>query len=52
MADVQFVQQLVQFLFAANPVEIGTVLEDRQYVFFNGQLAKNRRFLRQVAEPH
>ena len=42
MADVQLVEQLIQFLFATRAVEVVTILEDGEDVLFNRQLAEDR----------
>jgi hypothetical protein len=49
--DMQFVEQVFEFLFPAGTVKIVTVLEDSEDVLLDCQFAKYRGFLRQVPEP-
>ena len=48
--DVQFIEQVLEFLLTSRTIKIVPILEDRQDVLFNRELAEDRRFLRQVAK--
>jgi hypothetical protein len=50
--DVEFVEQLFEFLLATGTIEIAAVFQDCEDVLLDGQLAKYRGFLRQVTETH
>ena len=47
---MQFVKQLIEFLFAPRAIQLRTIFQNGEDVLLNRQLAKNRRFLRQVAK--
>ncbi len=51
MAQLQFVEQAVQFALAAGRVQVLAQFQHQADVVGHGKLAEHRRFLRQVAHP-
>ena len=51
MPNMQFVKQLIEFLFPSCTVQVFTTFQDCKNIMFDTELAKYRCFLWKIAQP-